>query len=80
MNKFEDCIKYYTNMLTNQPKHPQLKEAIYLIGQCNEKLDKPDQAAAFYKKVISIGGSEDDSAIIKAKRALTMLANSAQGA
>ena len=79
LNKFEECIKYYSNMLSKHPKHTELKEAIYIMGQCNEKLERKDQAAAFYKKIISIGGSEDDSAIIKAKRALNLLA-SAQGA
>ncbi|MDR2543149.1 MAG: cyclic nucleotide-binding domain-containing protein [Treponema sp.] len=73
LNKFEECIKYFTSMLTKHPKHPELKETIYIMGQSNEKLDRIDQAVAFYKKIISIGGSEDDSAIIKAKRALSSL-------
>ena len=73
LNKYDDCIKYYTNMLTKHPKHPELKETIFIMGQCNEKLDRQDQAIAFYKKILSIGGSEDDSAIIKAKRALSAL-------
>jgi len=79
LNKFEECIKYYTNMLTKQPKHPELKETMYIMGQCNEKVGRKDQAEAFYKRIIAIGGSEDDSAIIKAKRALSLLSG-AQGA
>jgi len=78
LNKHEECIKYYTGMLTKQPKHPDLKETMYIMGQSNEKLGRQDHAAAFYKKILSIGGSEDDSAIIKAKRALSLL--SGQGA
>jgi CRP-like cAMP-binding protein len=73
LNKFEECIVFFTNVLTNHPKHPALKETIYIMGQCNEKLDRLDQAAAFYKKIISIGGSDDDSTIIKAKKALSSL-------
>jgi len=70
--KYEDSIKYYTNMLTKYPKHPDLKEAVFIMGQCNEKLGKKDQAAAFYKKIISMGG-EDDGTIDKAKKALGAL-------
>jgi len=78
LEKYDECIKYYTSMLTKYPKHSELKETMYIMGQCNEKLGRQDQAAAFYKKILSIGGNEDDSAIIKAKRALSLL--SAQGA
>ncbi|MCL2176138.1 MAG: tetratricopeptide repeat protein, partial [Treponema sp.] len=56
LNKFEECIRYYTNMLTKYPKHPDFKETMYIMGQSNEKLGRQDQAAAFYKKIISIGG------------------------
>jgi len=78
LNKFEECIRYYTNMLTKYPKHSDFKETMYIMGQSNEKLGRQDQAAAFYKKIISIGGSEDDSTIIKAKRALNVLVNKVQ--
>ena len=64
-------------MLTKHQKHPELKETMYIMGQCNEKLGRLDQAGAFYKKIISIGGNDDDSAIIKAKRALNLLAQGA---
>ncbi|MCL2181252.1 MAG: cyclic nucleotide-binding domain-containing protein [Treponema sp.] len=78
LEKHEECIKYYTNMLTKHPKHPDLKETMYIMGQCNEKIGRTDQAAAFYKKILSLGGAADDTAIIKAKRALSLLG--AQGA
>jgi len=73
LNKFEECIKYYTTMLTKHPKHAELKETIYIMGQCNEQLERKDQAIAFYNKILSIGGSDDDSTIIKTKRALAAL-------
>jgi len=69
LSKFEDSIKYITNMLTQYPKHPRLTEAIYIMGQCNEKLGKKDQAAAFYKKIISMGAADEITA--KAKQALS---------
>jgi len=73
LNKFEESLKYYSSMLTKFPKHPDLRETIFIMGQCNEKLGKKDQAAAFYKKIISMGGGEDDGTILKVKRALSAL-------
>jgi len=73
LEKNEECVRYYTTMLTKFPKHSSLQETMYIIGQCNERLGKQDQAVAFYKKILSIGGSDDDSTIIKAKRALSLI-------
>ena len=71
LGKYEDAQKYYTNMLTKYPKHPELKETMFIIGQCNEKSGRKEQAAAFYKKIVSMGG--DDPSIDKAKRALSAM-------
>jgi TolA-binding protein len=73
LNKFEDSLKYLTNTLTRFPKHPDLKDAIFIMGQCNEKIGRKEQAAAFYKKVLSMGGNNDDGVIIKAKKALSAM-------
>ncbi|WP_461256416.1 cyclic nucleotide-binding domain-containing protein [Treponema sp. R80B11-R83G3] len=71
MNKFEESLKYYTGMLTKFPKHPELLETMFIMGQCNEKSGRKDQAIAFYKKIISMGG--DDSTIEKTRKALSAL-------
>ncbi|MDR1655428.1 MAG: cyclic nucleotide-binding domain-containing protein, partial [Treponema sp.] len=49
LNKFDDCIRYYTVMLTKYPKHPDLRDAIFFIGQSYERKGQADQAGAFYK-------------------------------
>jgi TolA-binding protein len=72
MNKIDESLKHLTNMLTKYPKHPNLLDAMLVIGQCNEKTGKRDQAAAFYKKIISMGGSNDGTTEI-ARRALAAL-------
>jgi len=72
MDKFDESLKYLTNMLTKYPKHPNLLDAMLVIGQCNEKTGKKDQAMAFYKKIISMGGSNDSTTEI-ARRALKAL-------
>ncbi|MDR0656599.1 MAG: cyclic nucleotide-binding domain-containing protein [Treponema sp.] len=73
LNKFDDCIRYYTIMLTKYPKHPDLRDAIFFIGQSYERKGQKDQAGAFYKKILSMPADEDNGTTIKAKRALKAL-------
>jgi TolA-binding protein len=73
LNKFEDSLRYLTNMLTQYPKHPSLANAMFVMGQCNEKLGRKDQAVAFYKKILSMSSGEDDDMTAKVKQALNAL-------
>ena len=73
LNKFDDCIKYYTMMITKYPRHPDLADALFYMGQSYEKSRKIDQARVFYKKILSMPGDEEDGTKVKAKRALKAL-------
>jgi TolA-binding protein len=73
LNKYDECIKYYTAMIARHPKHPDLRDAIFYIGQSYEKNGRKDQAAAFYKKILSMTASEVDGTSAKAKKALQAL-------
>jgi len=73
LNKFEDSLKYLSNMLAKYPKHPEFSEVLFLMGQCNEKIGKKEQAAAFYKKILSMGAGTNAGTIEKVKRALSAL-------
>ena len=73
MNKFDDCIRYYTMMITKYPKHPDLADALFYMGQSYEKNNRKDQAQTFYKKILSMTGDEDDGTHVKARRALKAL-------
>ena len=73
LNKFEDCIRYYTMMITKYPKHPDLADALYYMGQSYEKTLRTDQAVTFYKKILSMPGNAEDGTHVKAKRALKAL-------
>jgi TolA-binding protein len=70
LNRYEDVIKYYTAMLTKYPKHPELRNAMFYIGQSYDKNGGKDQAVAFYKKVLSMPADDDDGTTVKTKRAL----------
>ncbi|GHT75344.1 catabolite gene activator protein [Spirochaetia bacterium] len=73
MGKYDECIKYYTQMLTKYPKHPELPDILFHMGQSHEKSDRKDQAATFYKKSIALSGDTNDGTKVKAKRALNAL-------
>jgi len=70
LNKYDDCIKYYTMMITKYPKHPDLADALFYMGQSYEKNNRKDQALVFYKKILSMPGKEEDGIKVKANRAL----------
>jgi TolA-binding protein len=73
LKKYDDCIQHYTALLVRYPKHPDLKDALFFIGQCHEKNGKKGQAAAFYKKIVSMSADSGDGTVEKAKRALESL-------
>jgi CRP-like cAMP-binding protein len=70
LNKFEECIHYYTDMLNRYPKHPDLREAVFFIGLANERQGSKDRAAAFYRRVLAMPAPAGDGVTVKAKRAL----------
>jgi len=73
LNKFDDCIRYYTMMITKYPRHPDLADALFYMGQSYEKNGRKDQGQVFYKKILSMPGGEEDGIKVKAKRALKAL-------
>jgi TolA-binding protein len=70
LKKFEECIQYYTSMLARYPRHPDLRNVVFVIGQSNERLGRKEQAAAFYKKVLDMPAPDGDEVTVKTKQAL----------
>jgi TolA-binding protein len=73
MGKYNDCIQHFTRMLIRYPKHPELGNVLFFMGQSYEKMNRKDQALAFYKKILTVVPDEDEGVHIKAKRALKAL-------
>ena len=74
LNKYDDSIKHFTMMITKFPKHPDLADALFYMGQSYEKNNRKDQAETFYKKILSMpAGDEEGGAQSKARRALKAL-------
>lgn len=73
LNKYDDCIKHFTLMITRYPKHQDLGDALFFMGQSYEKKGRKDQAVTFYKKILSMTSDEDEAVNMKARRALKAL-------
>ena len=73
LNKFDDCIRYFTMVITKYPKHPELADALFFMGQSYERNNRKDQAQTFYKKILTMPGDMDDGIHAKARRALKAL-------
>jgi TolA-binding protein len=59
LKKFEECIQYFTDMLSRYPQHPNIEEAVFFIGQSNEQLGKKAQAQTLYRKILTMPGGGD---------------------
>jgi CRP-like cAMP-binding protein len=70
MGKYDDCINYFTRMITQYPKHPSLGEALFFMGQSYEKRNLKDQGISFYKKILSMIEDTADPVYIRTKQAL----------
>jgi CRP-like cAMP-binding protein len=73
LNKYDDCIKHFTLMITRQPKHQDLVDALFFMGQSYEKKGQKDQAVILYKKILSTTTDDDEALNMKAARALKSL-------
>ena len=69
MRNYDTCIKHFSAMIQKYPKHPDMLEALFSVGNSYEQLADPAKAAGFYKKILSM--AEDGTKVHrKAARAL----------
>jgi CRP-like cAMP-binding protein len=73
LSQWDLAIKHYTAIVQGAPKHPDMSDILYIMGQSWEKKGDTQRAKGFFKKVLSMPGDEDSSARIKAKKALNAL-------
>ncbi len=69
LNKYDQCIKHYTLMIQKYPKHPDLVDALYHVGNSYENMKNKAKAAGFYRKILSMV-REDLPVYRKSKKAL----------
>lgn len=70
LGQWELSIKHFTAIVQSAPKHPDMGDILYIMGQCWDKKGDKAKAKAFFTKVLSMPGDDDSSARIKARKAL----------
>ncbi|MCL2006767.1 MAG: cyclic nucleotide-binding domain-containing protein [Treponema sp.] len=73
LNKFGDCIRALTMMITKYPKHQILPDALFYVGQSYEKTRNKEQAITFYKQILSMTGIAKEATLERARKALNEL-------
>ncbi len=73
LSQWDLAIKHFTGIVQSAPKHPDMSDILYIMGQSWEKKGDKARAKAFFAKVLSMPGDDDSSARIKAKKALGAL-------
>jgi len=73
LGQWDLAIKHFTGIVQSAPKHPDMSDILYIMGQSWEKKGDKARAKAFFAKVLSMPGDDDSSARIKAKKALGAL-------
>ena len=59
MNQFDGAIKHFTNFVQHYPKSPELKDALFYVGQSYQQKGEAERAKSFYTKILSMEPVED---------------------
>lgn len=79
LRDFDGAIKHFTGIVQNTPKHPDLVDILFYIGQAWEKKGEAERAKGFYKKIVAMEQDEDAAPRLKAMRALRRLEEGQNG-
>jgi TolA-binding protein len=79
LQQYELTIKHFTQMVQTYPKHPDIIDTLFFLGQSYEKKGDVERAKGFFKKILSMESDEDASTRIKATKALRKLEEAARG-
>ena len=79
LGQFDLTIKHFTQMVQTYPKHPDLIDTLFYLGQSYEKKGDAERAKGFFKKILAMEPDEDASTRIKAAKSLRKLEEAARG-
>jgi len=79
LKDYDGAVKHFTSIVQTNPKHPDLVDILFYLGQSWEKKGDLERAKGFYKKIISMESDEDATPRLKAKKALRLLEEAARG-
>ncbi len=59
MTQYDAAIKHFTGVIQRYPKLPDLKDALYYVGQCYQAKGDNAKAESFYRKILSMPSVEE---------------------
>ena len=59
MTQYDAAIKHFTNFVQHYPRSPELKDALYYVGQSYQEKGEAERAKSFYTKILSMEPIED---------------------
>jgi TolA-binding protein len=79
LKDYDGAVKHFTGIVQTNPKHPDLVDILFYLGQAWEKKGDTERAKGFYKKILTMEADEDAAPRLKAKKALKHLEEAANG-
>jgi len=79
LGQYELTIKHFTQMIQTYPKHPDIVDTLFYLGQSYEKKGDLERAKGFFKKILSMESDEDAAMRIKAAKSLRKLEEGVHG-
>jgi TolA-binding protein len=79
LQQYDLTIKHFTQMVQTYPKHPDIIDTLFYLGQSYEKKGDLERAKGFFKKILAMETDEDASIRIKATKSLHRLEEVAHG-
>jgi len=79
LGQYELTIKHFTQMIQTYPKHPDIVDTLFYLGQSYEKKGDIERAKGFFKKILSMESDEDAAMRIKAAKSLRKLEEGVHG-
>ena len=70
LGQYDAAIAHFTRMVQTYPKHPDLADILYYLGQAYGKKGDTERAKGFLKKILTMEKDEDNSTFLRAKKAL----------
>ena len=58
LEQYDKCIQSFTGLVQSYPKHPDLREALFFVGNCYDRKGEKNRARGFYKKILSMETQE----------------------
>ncbi|WP_028973641.1 tetratricopeptide repeat protein [Spirochaeta cellobiosiphila] len=69
LEQYDNCVRHMSGLIQKYPKHPDLKECLFYIGQSYQMKGDSLKAKNFYTKILKMA-QEDEPVTIKVKRVL----------